>query len=52
MDNKEFYGDEIYRKNFSEAIEEGIISDYRLVVINSGNPIQIIATARQILGIS
>jgi superfamily II DNA or RNA helicase len=51
MDNTELYGNEIYRKNFSEAIEEGIISDYRLVVVNSGNQIEIIYQSQQILGI-
>lgn len=51
MDNRESYGDEICKKNFSEAIDESIISDYRLIVVNSGNPIQVVAAARQILGI-
>jgi superfamily II DNA or RNA helicase len=50
MDNKEFYGNEIIKKDFSEAIAENIICDYRLAVVNSGNPIQIVAASQQILG--
>jgi superfamily II DNA or RNA helicase len=50
MNSNESYGDEIIKKDFSEAINEGIISDYRLAVVNSGDPIQIIAAAQQILG--
>lgn len=51
MDNVELYGHEIEKKNFSEAIEDGIISDYRLVVVNSGDPISVVVKARQTLGI-
>lgn len=51
MNSKESYGDYICKKNFSEEIDDGIISDYRLVVVNSGNPIEVIMKSRQILGI-
>lgn len=49
MDNK-LYGDTICQENFSEGIEKGIISDYRLAVVNSGNPIEIIRYSRNQLG--
>jgi superfamily II DNA or RNA helicase len=32
MDNKEIYGETFHRLSFSQAISEGIISDYRVVV--------------------
>ena len=32
MDNKELYGETFHRLSFSQAISEGIISDYRVVV--------------------
>jgi len=50
MDSK-FYGDEIYKKTFSDAIDEGIISDYRIVVVNSGDPVQIVYSSLVTLGI-
>ena len=33
MDDKEMFGDVFYRYSFSKAISEGILSDYRVVVI-------------------
>jgi len=50
MDGK-LYGKEIYRKDFSQAINEGVISDYRLAIVNSGDPIRVVITARQALGL-
>ena len=51
MDNENSYGKEIFKKDFSDAIEEGVISDYRLVIVNSGDPLQIITNTRETLGI-
>ena len=34
MDDKEQFGPELYRMNFSEAIESGILTDYKVVVLN------------------
>jgi len=51
MNNKNTYGDEICRKDFSEAIGEGMVSDYRLAIINNQNPIQVIVSAQQTLGL-
>lgn len=43
MDNEEHYGKIVVNMNFSEAIERGLISDYRFVVVNSGDPIEVIS---------
>ena len=36
MDDKEKYGEEIYRIGFSEAVEKGLLSDYKVVVLTIG----------------
>ena len=42
MDNEQYYGKIIVNIDFSEAIDNGFISDYRFVIVNSGIPINII----------
>lgn len=36
MDDIEKYGEEIYRIGFSEAVEKGLLSDYKVVVLTIG----------------
>lgn len=36
MDDVEKYGEEIYRIGFSEAVEKGLLSDYKVVVLTIG----------------
>ena len=36
MDNVEKYGEEIYRIGFSEAVEKGLLSDYKVIVLTIG----------------
>lgn len=33
MDNQEFYGDEIYRIGFGEAVEKGLLTDYKVIIL-------------------
>ena len=51
MDNPEYYGEIIKSVNFTYAIEQGIISDYRFVVVNSGTPENVISMAIKDLNI-
>jgi len=37
MDDEKQYGPEFYRMEFSEAIEQNLLSDYRVVVLNIGD---------------
>ena len=45
MNKEEHYGKIITNINFAEAIEKNIISDYRFVVVNSGDPVDVITKA-------
>ena len=36
MDNPEIYGDTIYQLSFSKAVEEGLLSDYQVLVLMVG----------------
>lgn len=36
MDDVEKYGEEIYRIGFSEAVEKGLLSDYKVIVLTIG----------------
>ena len=42
MDNEQYYGKVVVNVDFSEAIENGYISDYRFVCVNSGDPVEVI----------
>jgi len=42
MDNQQYYGKVVVNVDFSEAIENGYISDYRFVCVNSGDPVEVI----------
>jgi len=42
MDNIQHYGKVIVNIDFVEAIENGYISDYRFVCVNSGDPVEVI----------
>jgi len=42
MNNPQYYGEIIVNIDFSEAIENGYISDYRFVCVNSGDPVEVI----------
>ncbi len=33
MDSKEFYGEEIYRIGFGEAVEKGLLTDYKVIIL-------------------
>ncbi|MHB1665316.1 MAG: type ISP restriction/modification enzyme [bacterium] len=37
MDNPEIYGDTIYQLSFSKAVEEGLLSDYQVLVLMVGS---------------
>lgn len=50
MDNKEIYGEIFHRLSFSQAIAEGIISDYRVVVaVMAGDELRSILTKYDLL---
>ena len=42
MDNEQYYGKIVVNHDFSEAIDNGYISDYRFVIVNSGKPTEVI----------
>lgn len=33
MDNENFYGEEIYRLNFGEAVQRGLLTDYKVIIL-------------------
>lgn len=33
MDNQEYYGDEIYRIGFGDAVEKGLLTDYKVIIL-------------------
>lgn len=51
MDSK-LYGATIYSSDFSDAIEKDIISDYKIVVINKCDPVEVIKSALHFIGFS
>ena len=37
MDDKSFYGDEMYRIGFGEAVERGLLTDYKVLILAVGD---------------
>lgn len=37
MDDKSFYGDEMYRIGFGEAVEKGLLTDYKVLILAVGD---------------